>query len=62
MRGRVMSLREIANGVGPAGSLLFGAIAERSSAPFALELLGIACIAISFLLVYLLSKIRLIHV
>ncbi len=62
MRGRVMSLREIANGVGPAGSLLFGAIAERSSAPFALELLGVACIAISFLLIFLLSRVRLIHV
>lgn len=62
MRGRVMSLREIANGVGPAGSLIFGAIAERSSAPFALELLGIACIAVSFLLAFLLSRVRLVHV
>jgi len=62
MRGRVMSLREIANGIGPAGSLIFGVIAERSSAPFALELLGIACIAISFLLAFLLSRIRLVHV
>jgi MFS family permease len=62
MRGRVMSLREIANGVGPAGSLLFGAIAERSSAPFALELLGIACIAVSLLLAFLLSRVRLTHV
>lgn len=62
MRGRVMSLREIANGIGPTGSLLFGAIAERTSAPFALELLGIACIAVSFLLAFLLSKVRLVHV
>ena len=62
MRGRVMSLREIANGVGPAGSLLFGAIAERSSAPFALELLGICCVAVSFFLAFLLSRVRLIHV
>jgi MFS family permease len=62
MRGRVMSLREIANGVGPAGSLLFGAIAERSSAPFALGLLGLACIAASFLLGFLLSRMRLVHV
>ena len=62
MRGRVMSLREIANGIGPAGSLLFGVLAERSSAPFALEILGIACLAVSFLLAYLLSKVRLVHV
>jgi MFS family permease len=62
MRGRVMSLREVANGVGPAGSLLFGAIAERSSAPFALELLGIACVAVSLFLALFLSRIRLNHV
>ena len=62
MRGRVMSLREIANGIGPTGSLLFGALAERSSAPFALEVLGIACLAVSILLAYLLSRVRLVHV
>lgn len=61
MRGRVMSLREVANGVGPAGSLVFGAIAERSSAPYSLALLGIICIAVSFLLAFLLSKMRLTH-
>lgn len=58
MRGRVMSLREIAMGVGPAGSLIFGFIAERTSVPFAVELLGIMCIAISFSLIFLLSKVR----
>jgi len=62
MRGRVMSLREIANGIGPTGSLLFGAIAEQSSAPFALELLGVACIAVSCVLAFFLSKVRLVHV
>ncbi len=62
MRGRVMSLREIANGVGPAGSLLFGAIAERSSAPFALGLLGATCVAVSLSLAYFLSRVRLAHV
>jgi MFS transporter, DHA1 family, staphyloferrin A biosynthesis exporter len=62
MRGRVMSLREVANGVGPAGSLLFGAIAERSSAPFALELLGIACVAVSLFLAFFLSRVRITHV
>jgi predicted MFS family arabinose efflux permease len=58
MRGRVMSLREIAFGLGPTGSLIFGAIAERSSTPFALELLGIVCILASISFPFLLSKVR----
>jgi MFS family permease len=58
MRGRVISLREIANGLGPTGSLIFGVIAERSSVPFALEVLGILCITVSLALFYLLSKVR----
>jgi MFS family permease len=58
MRGRVISLREIASGLGPTGSLIFGAIAERSSVPFALEVLGILCITVSFCLPFLLSKVR----
>ncbi len=59
MRGRIISLREISNGLGPTGSLIFGAIAERTSAPFALELLGIACIAVSLFLALFLPKVRL---
>ena len=59
MRGRIISLREIANGLGPTGSLLFGAIAERSSAPFALQLLGIACVAVALLLAFFLPKVGL---
>ena len=62
MRGRVMSLREIANGLGPAGSLIFGAIAEQSGAPFALELLGILCIAASLSLALLLARVRMARV
>lgn len=58
MRGRVMSLREIANGLGPAAGLIFGAIAEESSVPFAMKVLGILCIAVSLSLFYLLSKVR----
>jgi MFS family permease len=58
MRGRVMSLREIALGLGPTGSLIFGAIAERSSVSFSLQLLGSLCIAVSFSLFYLLPKVR----
>ncbi len=58
MRGRVMSLREVANGVGPAGSLVFGALAERTSAPFSLALLGIACIAVSIFMAFQLSRLQ----
>jgi predicted MFS family arabinose efflux permease len=58
MRGRVMSLREIAFGLGPTGSLIFGAIAERSGAPFAMELLGSLCIALSLFSFFLLPKVR----
>ena len=59
MRGRVMSLREIAMGLGPAWSLLFGLIGEQTSVPFALGLLGTLCIVISISLLFLLSKVRL---
>jgi MFS family permease len=62
MRGRVMSLREIALGLGPTGSLIFGAIAEQSSVSFSLQLLGSLCIAVSFSLFYLLPKVRTIQV
>ena len=58
MRGRVMSLREVANGAGPAGSLAFGALAERTSAPFSLALLGLMCVAISIFVAFHLSKLR----
>jgi len=58
MRGRVMSLREIAMGLGPAWSLIFGFIGEQTSVPFALGLLGTLCIAVSISLVFLLSKVR----
>jgi MFS family permease len=58
MRGRIMSLREIAMGLGPAGSLIFGVVAERSSVPFALQMLGILCLACSLLLLLILSRVR----
>lgn len=58
MRGRVMSLREIAFGIGPAGSLIFGAIAESYSVTFALGTLGILCLLISVSLYLLLPKVR----
>ena len=40
VRGRVMSLREVASGVGPAGSVVSGHIAEAYDAPTALKLAG----------------------
>ena len=58
MRGRVMSLRELAMGLGPAWSLIFGYIGEETSVPFALGLLGALCIAVSISLFFLLSEVR----
>jgi MFS family permease len=58
MRGRVMSLREIAFGLGPVGSLIFGAIAEQSSVSLALGFLGSLCIILSLSLFLLLPKVR----
>jgi hypothetical protein len=58
MRGRVMSLRELAMGLGPAWSLIFGYIGEQTSVPFALGLLGALCIAVSISLLFLLSEVR----
>lgn len=62
MRGRIISLREMANGLGPTGSLLFGAIAEKTNASFALEILGVTCIVVSLLLTFSLPKVRLTQV
>ena len=40
MRGRVMSLREVSSGVGPAGSIVSGRIAEVIGGPWALAIAG----------------------
>ncbi len=40
VRGRVMSLREVASGIGPGGSIISGHIAEAVSTPFAMQLAG----------------------
>jgi hypothetical protein len=58
MRGRVVSLREIAMGLGPAWSLIFGFIGEKTSVPFSLGLLGALCVAVSFSLLFPSSEVR----
>ncbi len=47
VRGRVVGWREVAFGLGPTGSILFGAIARYTSVPFSLGLMGFICIVIS---------------
>lgn len=51
MRGRILGWREVAFGLGPAGSILFGAIARNTGVPFSLGLLGGICVIISLLLI-----------
>lgn len=58
VRGRVMSLREIARGTGPTGSMLFGLIAHYTGAPFSLGLLGGICLLASLSLVYLTPRLK----
>ena len=58
VRGRVMSLREIAFGLGPAGSLLIGALAQATDAPFAVAILGVIVFAIPLLLALALPRVR----
>ncbi len=58
VRGRVMSWREVAMGLGPAGSILFGAIAQYRGVPFSLGLLGGIVLFVSLLLFVLLPKFR----
>ena len=56
MRGRMMGWREVAFGLGPTGSILFGAIARYTGVPFSLTLLGSTCLIISLLLILLAKK------
>jgi MFS family permease len=61
MRGRVMSLREVANGAGPAASLIFGYIAQKSSVPLSLALLAGCCLTCSLWLAVRFSRPRFRH-
>lgn len=58
VRGRVMSLREISFGLGPAFSLIFGEIAEQTGAPFAVVCLGMVCFLVPFALMLVLPGVR----
>lgn len=46
VRGRVMSLREVSFGIGPAGSLISGALAGAVNTPFAFIVAGVITIAV----------------
>jgi len=58
IRGRIMSWREIAFGLGPVVSILFGAIAQRTSVSVSLGLLGVISLIVSFLLIAFLSRFK----
>jgi hypothetical protein len=58
VRGRVMSWREVAFGLGPTGSILFGYIAQYTGVPVSTGLLGVICIVVSLLLILSLPKFK----
>lgn len=58
VRGRVMSWREVARGIGPSSSMLFGAIAYYTGVPVSLGLLGGICLLASLSIIYFLPKLK----
>ncbi len=58
VRGRVMSWREVAFGLGPIGSMLFGAIAQYTGVPMSVGLLGGVCLILSLSLLSFLPRFR----
>jgi MFS family permease len=58
VRGRVMSLREVAFGLGPSLGLVAGVFAERSGAPLAVGAVGFFCVVIVLSLAFRLPKVR----
>ncbi len=58
MRGRIMSWREISFGLGPAGSIMFGALALHTGVQFSLGSLGSICLILSLALIILLPRLR----
>lgn len=55
LRGRVMSLREVTYGLGPTGSILFGAMAQYTGVPISLGFLGMISLIPAILLITRLS-------
>jgi MFS family permease len=58
VRGRVMSWREVTFGLGPTGSIIFGAIAQYTGVPFSLGLLGGVCLLVSLSLISFLPRLK----
>jgi len=58
VRGRVLSWREILFGLGPTGSIIFGAIAQYTGVPFSLGILGVICLVVSLLLILLFPRFK----
>ncbi len=58
LRGRIMSWREVAFGLGPTGSIIFGAIAQATGVQISLGILGAVVIIPSLFLIAWLSRFR----
>jgi predicted MFS family arabinose efflux permease len=58
VRGRVLSWREVLFGLGPTGSIFFGAIAQNTGVPISLAIAGGVCLFVSFLLILLFPRFR----
>lgn len=58
IRGRILSQREVLFGLGPTGSIVFGAVAQSNGVPFSLGLLGVICVIASLALVSLLPRFK----
>jgi MFS family permease len=58
VRGRVMSLREVGNGLGSAGAVLAGGIGEWAGVTFAIGSLGVGFLAVILAMILFLPRVR----
>ncbi|MDP2917551.1 MAG: MFS transporter [Dehalococcoidia bacterium] len=58
VRGRIMSWREVAFGLGPVASIAFGAVAQYTGVPTSVEILGGVCLIVSVVLIIFLPGFR----